>query len=69
MSLSTVSKTAKTQMRVFWYGILIFFLWEFLPEVRAICALSSYVSLIRQINRNHYSISSRSRPLSPSFAG
>ncbi|EIM85355.1 OPT oligopeptide transporter [Stereum hirsutum FP-91666 SS1] len=32
MSLSTASTTAKTQMRVFWYGILIFFLWEFLPE-------------------------------------
>ncbi|CAK5275079.1 unnamed protein product [Mycena citricolor] len=26
------SATAKKQMRVFWYGILIFFLWEFLPE-------------------------------------
>ncbi|KAJ7511605.1 OPT oligopeptide transporter [Mycena galericulata] len=26
------SNTAKKQMRVFWYGILIFFLWEFLPE-------------------------------------
>ncbi|KAF7347040.1 OPT oligopeptide transporter [Mycena venus] len=26
------SRTAKKQMRVFWLGILIFFLWEFLPE-------------------------------------
>ncbi|KAJ6600951.1 OPT oligopeptide transporter [Mycena vulgaris] len=26
------SNTVKKQMRVFWYGILIFFLWEFLPE-------------------------------------
>ncbi|KAJ6459662.1 OPT oligopeptide transporter [Mycena sanguinolenta] len=26
------SKTVKKQMRVFWFGILIFFLWEFLPE-------------------------------------
>ncbi|KAJ6537332.1 OPT oligopeptide transporter [Mycena sp. CBHHK59/15] len=26
------SVTVRKQMRVFWYGILIFFLWEFLPE-------------------------------------
>ncbi|KAF8160534.1 OPT oligopeptide transporter [Mycena galopus ATCC 62051] len=26
------SRTVKKQMRVFWLGILIFFLWEFLPE-------------------------------------
>ncbi|KAF7295430.1 OPT oligopeptide transporter [Mycena indigotica] len=26
------SRTARKQMRVFWFGILIFFLWEFLPE-------------------------------------
>ncbi|KAJ7582911.1 OPT oligopeptide transporter protein-domain-containing protein [Mycena floridula] len=31
-TLGEESKTAKTQMRVFWYTILIFFIWQFLPE-------------------------------------
>lgn len=32
-SLETKSNTAKKQMRVFWYSILIFFLWQFMPAV------------------------------------
>ncbi|KAJ6577596.1 OPT oligopeptide transporter protein-domain-containing protein [Mycena capillaripes] len=31
-SFETGGNTVKRQMRVFWYGILILFLWEFLPE-------------------------------------
>ncbi|KAJ7157486.1 OPT oligopeptide transporter [Mycena filopes] len=31
-SFESGGRAVKLQMRVFWYGILIFFLWEFLPE-------------------------------------
>ncbi|KAJ7718252.1 OPT oligopeptide transporter protein-domain-containing protein, partial [Mycena metata] len=31
-SFETGGRTVKIQMRVFWCGILVFFLWEFLPE-------------------------------------
>lgn len=33
-SLESESKTAKKQMRVFWLTILVFSVWQFLPEVR-----------------------------------
>lgn len=32
-SMNEDAAVAKKQMRVFWWSILAFFLWEFLPEV------------------------------------
>ena len=41
------SRTAKKQMKVFWYGILIVFMWQFLPEVCYLIriSISSYQTL------------------------